>query len=164
MQSVNSVYLSIPVSQFIPSSLSPLMFICLFSISVSLFLLCKQEICINFFRFPHTIFVFLFLTYFCMTVFRSILISTNDPISFLFMADIPWYICTYVSLSYSSHFVVATQFPVASTNHPSQSSNLVCQMFGSYYEKHKADMWKSQPLVLWNHFCISRWKHSFLES
>ena len=41
------------------------------------------------------IFVFLFLTYFTLTVSRSIHISTNDPISFLFMAEQYSIVCMY---------------------------------------------------------------------
>ena len=35
----------------------------------------------------HTVFVFLFLTSLCMTVSRSIYLTTNNSISFLFMAE-----------------------------------------------------------------------------
>ena len=38
---INSVYMSIPIPQFLPPPFSPLVSICLFCTSVSLFLLCK---------------------------------------------------------------------------------------------------------------------------
>ena len=38
---INSVYMSIPISQFLPPLFSPLVSVCLFCTSVSLFLLCK---------------------------------------------------------------------------------------------------------------------------
>ena len=41
IHSINSVQLSIPISQFIPCPVFPLVSICLFSMSVSLFLPCK---------------------------------------------------------------------------------------------------------------------------
>ena len=41
IHSINSIYMSVSTSQFFPSSLSPLGFIHLFSLSMSLFLLCK---------------------------------------------------------------------------------------------------------------------------
>ena len=57
------------------------------------------QICssVPFFRF-HTLPVFLSLTYFtvCMTVSRPIYISTNDPVSFLFVAE-------YYSIVYLYH-------------------------------------------------------------
>jgi len=43
IHNINSVYTSIPISQFIPHPLSPLAPICLFSTSVSLFLFCCFE-------------------------------------------------------------------------------------------------------------------------
>ena len=47
------IYMSIPVSQFIPSLLIPLVTIYLFSASVILFLLCKQVYLYHFFQMPH---------------------------------------------------------------------------------------------------------------
>ena len=63
----SSVYMSIPISQFIPPPLSPLVTISLFSTSVTLFLFCKF-ICNIFldstYKRYHMIFIFLCLTYF----------------------------------------------------------------------------------------------------
>ena len=76
-----------------------------FSISTSLFLPWKQVHLLPFFYIPHVcvniqyLFFSLWLTSLCMTHSRSIHISTNDPISFLFMANIPLHICTTSSLS-----------------------------------------------------------------
>ena len=89
-----SVYMSI--SQFItppppPLPLPPLVSIRLFLTSVSLFLPCKPVHLYHFSRFH--IYALIYDICFslsdllhCMTVSRSIHISTNDPISFLLMA------------------------------------------------------------------------------
>ena len=92
-----SVYMSIPISQFItpppthPRGFPTLVSICFCSTSVSQFLLCKLVHQYHFlgstYMRQYMIFVFLFLTSFCMTVSRCIHVSTNDPILFLFMAE-----------------------------------------------------------------------------
>ena len=52
---IHSVYMSISISQIIPTPLcSPLVSTCLFSMSVSLFLLCKEYHLYQFFQIPHT--------------------------------------------------------------------------------------------------------------
>ena len=87
--------MSIPISQFIPpppACFHPLVSICLFSTSVSLFLPCKLVHMYHFSRFHVYALIydicFLFLTSLCMTVSRSIQISIKDPILFLFMAEL----------------------------------------------------------------------------
>jgi len=99
--SINSVYMSVPISQFIPRpSFSP-PYPCLISRSVSLFLLCKQDHLYHFPRFHiytliYSIYFFPFrLTSLCMAVSRSISVSTNDPISFFFMAENYSIACIY---------------------------------------------------------------------
>ena len=94
-----SVYMSIPIAQFstLPSpphrSFPPLVSICLFSTSVSQFLPCKPAHLYHFSRFHiHALiydicFSLSDLSSLCMTVPRSIHVSTNDSISFLFMAE-----------------------------------------------------------------------------
>ena len=88
-----------------PCHFHPLLSIRLFSTSVSQFLPCKLVHLYHFSRFHiyaliYDIFVFLFLTSICMTVSRSIHVSTNDSISFLlWLGNIPLYICTTSSLS-----------------------------------------------------------------
>ena len=106
--SISYILVYICQSQSLNSShtlFPPLVSIHLFSTSVSVFLPCKQVHLYHFSRFHvymliYNIFVFLFLTTsLFMTVSRSIHVSTNDPILFLFMANIPLYICTTSSLS-----------------------------------------------------------------
>ena len=72
---------------------SPSVSIHLFSTSLSLFLPCEQVHLYHFSKFHiyaliYNIFFSFWLTSLCMTVSRSIYVSTNDPISFLFMASI----------------------------------------------------------------------------
>ena len=92
-----SVYMSIPNSQFIPppppaTTFPPLVSIPLSSTSVSQFLPCKPVHLYHFSRF-HIYALIYNICYslsdllYSMTVSRSIHISTNDPISFLFMAE-----------------------------------------------------------------------------
>ena len=102
-----SVYMSMPLSHFIPDYPSPhcvlksILYICDFipvlplgsSEPFVLLFLDSIYVC------QHTVFVFLFLTSLCMTVSMSIHLTTNNSISFLFMANIPLYIYTTSSLS-----------------------------------------------------------------
>ena len=89
-----SVYMSIPISEFIPyPRFPPFVSICLFSTSVSISAL-QTGSSVPFFQIPHIcidiryLFFSFLLTSLCMTVSRSIHVSTNDPISFLFMAEL----------------------------------------------------------------------------
>ena len=80
-----SVYMSIPVSQFIPLPAFPLVSIHLFSASVSLFLLWDKIFLYHFSRFH--IYVLIFAISFSdrsfyMMISMSIHVSPNDPISF----------------------------------------------------------------------------------
>ena len=76
-----------------PTPLPPMVYIRLFSTSVSPFLLCKQVHLYHFSRFHIYMLIYEIcfslsdLTPLCMTDSRSTHISTNDPISFLFMAE-----------------------------------------------------------------------------
>ena len=92
VHSINSVYMSIKSPNSSHHPLSPLRSICLFSMSGSLFLFCKQDYLYHFSRFhiyalKRNLFFSFFLTSLYMTDSRSIHVSTNDPISFLFMSD-----------------------------------------------------------------------------
>ena len=85
-----SVYVSIPISQFILLPLSlPGIHVC--SLHQHLYSCpTKRFICPIFLDSTYMCYmvsVFLFLTSFCMTVSRSIHGSTNDPISFLLMTE-----------------------------------------------------------------------------
>ena len=81
---------TIPIT---PRLFPPLVSICWFSTSVSQLLPCKPVHLYHFSRFH--IYVLIYdicfslsdLTSLCVTVSRSIHVSTNDPISFLFMAE-----------------------------------------------------------------------------
>ena len=106
-----SVYMSIPISQFItpppaPHHFPPLLSICLFSTSVSLFLPCKPVHLYYFSRFHIYVLIYDICcplsdllhsvwqtldpsTYLQMTQFRS----------FLWLSNIPLYMCTTSSLS-----------------------------------------------------------------
>ena len=88
-----SVYMSNLISQSshlsFPQPHSHSIYTCLFSTSVSLFLLWELVHLYHFSMFHIQAIIydicFLFLTSLCMTVSRSIQVSTDDPISFLFM-------------------------------------------------------------------------------
>ena len=88
----SSVYMLIPVSQFIPSPLSPWYpYVC--SLHLYFYFCFVNKIYTHFFRFLiyaliWNICFFLFLTSLCVTACRSIHICTEDPVSFLFMAEI----------------------------------------------------------------------------
>ena len=96
---ISSVYVSIPVSQFLSLPLSPLVSIHSSSTPVSLSISALQiESSIPFFQIPHVCvrrrFFFLFLIDFtlyfllliyCVTLSRSIHISTDDPVLLLFV-------------------------------------------------------------------------------
>ena len=108
-----SVYMSIPISQFIPSPrpathphFPPLVFIHLFSTSVSLFLPCKPVHLYHFSRFH--IYVLIYNICFSLSgllhsVWQSLGPSTSLQMtqfrSFLWLSNIPLYICTTSSLS-----------------------------------------------------------------
>ena len=84
--------MSIPISQFIPPTLSSLGSLHLFSTSVSLFPLCKKMfISIMFLDSTYNIWFFFS---FCMTVSRSICISAKGTVLFLFMTE--WYSIVHV--------------------------------------------------------------------
>ena len=93
-----SVYMSIPISQFIPPTpppppLSPIgvhTFVLYICVSVSAL---QTGSSMPFFYIPHIciniryLFFSLWLTSLCMTVSTSTHVSTNDPVLFLFMAE-----------------------------------------------------------------------------
>ena len=85
-----------------------------FSKSVSLFLSCPQVLQNLFFSLDsiymcqHMVFVFLYLSSLCMTVSRSIHLTTNNSFHFfLWLSNIPLYICATTSLSI--HLLIDTQ-------------------------------------------------------
>ena len=87
-----SVFMSNLISQFIPPSPQPHVHMCILYVCVSIPAL-QIGSSVPFFQIPHIClnirclcFSF-WLTSLCMTDSRSIHISTNDPISFLFMAE-----------------------------------------------------------------------------
>ena len=86
----SSVFISVPISQFIPPIFSLPVSVYVFCISVSQFLLCKF-VCIMLLNSTckqyYTIFIFLWFISLCMTVSRSIHISSNCIVFFIFMAD-----------------------------------------------------------------------------
>ena len=84
--SISNVNMSIPVSQFTPPCFTPLLYICLFSTSVSPFLL-RKWVHLYLFLIPHIGANFFWLTSLYMTVSRSIHVSANGVISFLFTAE-----------------------------------------------------------------------------
>ena len=106
-----SIYMSILISQFIPPPpphphFSPLVSICLFSTSVSLFQPCKPVHLYHFSRFH--IYVLIYDIRFSLSdllhsVWQSIDTSTSLQMtqfrSFLWLSNIPLYICTTASLS-----------------------------------------------------------------
>ena len=93
-----SVYMSIAIFQFVLPSSSLSVSTCPFSTFASLSLPCKSthlyRILDSTYILSYMTFVFSFwLISLCITDSRSIHISTSDPISFHFMANIPMYIC-----------------------------------------------------------------------
>ena len=109
-----SVYMSIPIAQFItPPPPSPAAFppwcpyVC--SLHLCLFLPCKPVHLYHFSRFHiyaliyNICFSLSDLTSLCVTDSRSIHVSTNDPISFLFMAE-------YYSIVYMYHIFFIHSF------------------------------------------------------
>ena len=100
-----SVYMSIPISQFIPP-FPPLVSIRLFSISVSLFLPCKLVHLYHFSRFH--IYVLIYNICFSLSDLLHSVWQSLDPYtslqmtqfrSFLWLSNSPLYICTTSSLS-----------------------------------------------------------------
>jgi len=86
-----SAHLSIPISQFIPPSLT-LHSACPHICSLQfLFLPCRLIHLYHFSRFHIHVVMYLFFSFrlpsLCMTDFRSVYVSRNDPISFLFIAE-----------------------------------------------------------------------------
>ena len=106
-----SVYMPIPISQFItppppPRRFPPLVSLCLFSTSVSLFLPCKPVHLYHFSKFH--INALIYNIYFSLSdllhsVWHSLDPSTSQQMtqfrSFLWLSNIPLYICTTSSLS-----------------------------------------------------------------
>ena len=86
-----SVYMSIPIFQFIPPSCPHMCSLCLHLYSCS----ANRFIC-TIFQIPHIwvnikyLFFSFWLTSLCMTDPRSIHVSTKDPVSSLFMAEWCW--------------------------------------------------------------------------
>ena len=102
----SSVYMSVPVSKFIPPSFPPLVPVHLFSISVSLFLLCKQVHLYHFSKFY--IYELIHNTWFSLSdllhsVWQSLHTSTSLKMaqfcSFLWLSNIPLFVYTTSSLS-----------------------------------------------------------------
>ena len=102
-----SVYMSLPLSQFIPHPhFAPLASICLFSTSVSLFLPCKPVHLYHFSRFHISALIYdicFSLSDLLHSVWQSLDPSTYLQMtqfrSFLWLSNIPSYICTTSSLS-----------------------------------------------------------------
>ena len=91
---IYSMYMLIPVSQFIPPLIPTLVSIYLFSTSVY-FCFANKDIYTIFLNSIYIIwYLFFWLTSLCMVGSRAIHVSANDTISFLYMANIPVYICT----------------------------------------------------------------------
>jgi len=99
--SINGVCASIPTSQFLPSSLPPLVSIHLFSTSVSLFLFCKYDHQYHFSRFH--IYALMHNIYFSLSdllhsVWSSLGLSTSLQMtqfhSFLWLSNVPLCVCT----------------------------------------------------------------------
>ena len=91
---IYSVYMLIPVSQFIPPLIPTLVSICLSSTSVY-FCFANKDIYTIFLNSIYIIwYLFFWLTSLCMVGSRAIHVSANDTISFLYTANIPVYICT----------------------------------------------------------------------
>ena len=95
----NSMHMSAPLSQLIPSSPSPpprphghSLHLHLYSCPANRYHFSRFHICVN------TRYLLFWLTSLWMTGSRSILVSKNDPISFLFMAE-------QYSLVYTHHIV-----------------------------------------------------------
>ena len=107
-----SVYMSMPLSHFVPASPPPhrvlksILYVCVF---IPVLPLGSSEP--FFFQIPYICVaygIFLFLTYFTLyDRLWSIHLTTNNSISFLFMANIPLYICSTASLS--NHLSMDTQ-------------------------------------------------------
>ena len=87
-----SVYMSMPLSHFVPGYLSPSPCPQVRSLHLRLYSCPAPRFFRNIFFLDsiymcqHTVFGFLFLTSLCMTDSRSIHLTTNNSISFLFMA------------------------------------------------------------------------------
>ena len=106
--SINSVYMSVPISQFIPRpSFSP-PYPCLISRSVSLFLLCKQDHLYHFPRFH--IYTLIYSIYFFLSdILHSVWQSPGPSVSlqmtqfhsFLWLRIIPLHVYTTSFLSIS---------------------------------------------------------------
>ena len=105
-----SVYMSIPISQFIappppPCHIPPLVSILLFSTYVSLFLPCKLVHLYHFSRFHIYALIYDICfslsekTSLCMTVSRSMSLQMTQFRSSLQLSNTPLYICTTSSLS-----------------------------------------------------------------
>ena len=101
----SSVYMSIPISQFFPPPLFPLLNISLFSTSVTLFLFCKFVHLYHFFYSTYKWYhmIYLFFSLWLHSVWQSLGPSTLLQMtlfrSFLWLSNISLYICTTSSLS-----------------------------------------------------------------
>ena len=88
-----SVYMSVLLSHFVPASPSPSPCPQVHSLRLRLYSCPAPRFIRTVFLFDsiymcqHTVFVFLFLTSLCMTDSRAIHLTTNNSISFLFMAE-----------------------------------------------------------------------------
>ena len=100
-----SVYMSFLISQFVPPSPSPAVVTCRFSMSVSVFLPCKYVHLYHFSRFHiHAlIYDFFSLSDLLHSVWQTLGLSTSLQMtrfcSFLWLSNIPLYICATSSLS-----------------------------------------------------------------
>ena len=98
-----SVYMSMPLSHFIPAYPSPAVPSRPFSTSVSLFWPCHwvHQYCFlnSIYMRQHTVFVFLLLTYFTLYDSPSTSVQMTQFCSFSWLSNIPPYICTTPPLS-----------------------------------------------------------------
>ena len=105
----SSVFTAVQISQFISTLTSPppLVTINLFSTSVSLFLLCRYFHLYHFSKFTCKWYyiIFVFLSYLLHSVWQSLGLSMSLQMtqfhSFIWLSDIPLYICSTLSLSTS---------------------------------------------------------------
>ena len=113
IHSINSVYMWILISQFIPPPSSWYSNIC--SLYLRLYFCFVDKILYtNFFQILHTCinirYLFFPLTFFTLyNNLRSIQVSTNDPVSFLFMAEQYSIICICTTSSSSILLLMAIQ-------------------------------------------------------
>ena len=103
MHSMSSVYMSKPISQLIPLLPSPLVFIYLVSMSQSVFLLCNKDNLYHLSRLHIYALICICFSDLLHSVWWSLDPSTSLQMaqfcSFLWLSNIPLYICTISSLS-----------------------------------------------------------------